>query len=137
VDDETRHAQGMRIRRQVLGDAHVDAAVARTTPVTEVFQDFITRYAWGDVWSRPGLDLRTRSLVTVALLAALGRTEELGMHLRGARRNGVTPDELAEVLLHTGVYAGLPAANAAFARLAELLDDPVVDDAPVDEEPQG
>lgn len=132
MDDETRHTQGMRIRRQVLGDAHVDAAVARTTPVTEVFQDFITRYAWGDVWSRPGLDLRTRSLVTVALLAALGRTEELGMHLRGARRNGVTPDELAEVLLHTGVYAGLPAANSAFARLAELLDDPVLDEEPQD-----
>ncbi len=123
MDDETRHAQGMQIRRQVLGDAHVDAAIDRTTPVTEMFQDFITRYAWGDVWSRPGLDPRTRSLVTVALLAALGRTDELGMHLRGARRNGVSPDELAEVLLHTGVYAGLPAANAAFARLSEVLGD--------------
>jgi 4-carboxymuconolactone decarboxylase len=121
MDDETRREQGMQIRRRVLGDAHVDAAVERTTPVTEPFQDFITRYAWGDVWSRPGLDLRTRSLLTVALLAALGRTEELGMHLRGARRNGATPEELAEVLLHTGVYAGLPAANSAFRELGDVL----------------
>jgi 4-carboxymuconolactone decarboxylase len=121
MDDESRREQGMRIRRQVLGDEHVDAAVARTTSVTEPFQDLITRYAWGDVWSRPGLDLRTRSLVTVALLAALGRTEELGMHLRGARRNGATPEELAEVLLHTGVYAGLPAANSAFRELGDVL----------------
>lgn len=122
MDDETRREQGMRIRRQVLGDAHVDAAIERTTPVTEQFQDFITRYAWGDIWSRPGLDLRTRSLVTVALLAALGRTDELGMHLRGARRNGVSPDELAEVLLHTAVYAGLPTANTGFRELGQLLD---------------
>jgi 4-carboxymuconolactone decarboxylase len=122
MDDETRREQGMQIRRRVLGDAHVDAAVARTTSITEPFQDFITRYAWGDVWSRPGLDLRTRSLVTVALLAALGRTDELGLHLRAARRIGVTDDELAEVLLHTAVYAGVPAANHAFARLTEVLD---------------
>ena len=122
MDDETRREQGMRIRRQVLGDAHVDAAIERTTPVTEQFQDFITRYAWGDIWSRPGLDLRTRSLVTVALLAALGRTDELGMHLRGARRNGVSPDELAEVLLHTAGYAGLPTANTGFRELGQVLD---------------
>jgi 4-carboxymuconolactone decarboxylase len=122
MDDETRREQGMRIRRQVLGDAHVDAAIERTTPVTEQFQDFITRYAWGDIWSRPGLDLRTRSLVTVALLAALGRTDELGMHLRGARRNGVSPNELSEALLHTGVYAGLPAANTGLRELRQVLD---------------
>jgi 4-carboxymuconolactone decarboxylase len=122
MDDETRREQGMRIRRQVLGDAHVDAAIERTTPVTEQFQDFITRYAWGDIWSRPRLDLRTRSLVTVALLAALGRTDELGMHLRGARRNGVSPDELSEVLLHTGVYAGLPTANTGLRQLGQVLD---------------
>ena len=122
MDDETRREQGMRIRRQVLGDAHVDAAIERTTPVTEQFQDFITRYAWGDVWSRPGLDLRTRSLVTVALLAALGRTDELGMHLRGARHNGVSPNELSEVLLHTGVYAGLPTANTGLRELHQVLD---------------
>jgi 4-carboxymuconolactone decarboxylase len=121
MDDETRHEQGMRIRRQVLGDAHVDATIERITPLTEQFQEFITRYAWGDIWSRPGLDMRTRSLVTVALLAALGRTDELGMHLRGARRNGVSLDELAEVLLHTGVYAGLPTANAGFRELGQVL----------------
>lgn len=122
MDDETRREQGMRIRRHVLGDARVDTAIERTTPVTEQFQDFITRYAWGDIWSRPGLELRTRSLVTVALLAALGRTDELRMHLRGARRNGVSPDELAEVLLHTGVYAGLPTANTGFRELGQVLD---------------
>lgn len=122
MDDETRREQGMRIRRQVLGDAHVDAVIERTTPFSEQFQEFITRYAWGDIWSRPGLDLRTRSLVTVALLTALGRTDELGMHLRGARRNGVSLDELAEVLLHTGVYAGLPIANAGFRELGQVLD---------------
>jgi 4-carboxymuconolactone decarboxylase len=121
MDDETRREQGMRIRRQVLGDAHVDAAIERTTPFTEPFHEFITRYAWGDIWSRPGLDMRTHSLVTVALLAALGRTDELGMHLRGARRNGVSLDELAEVLLHTGVYAGLPTANAGFRELGQVL----------------
>ena len=122
MDDETRREQGMRIRRQVLGDAHVDAVIERTTPITERFHEFITRYAWGDIWSRPGLDLRTRRLVTVALLAALGRTDELGMHLRGALRNGVSPDELAEVLLHTGVYAGLPTANTGFRELGQMLD---------------
>ena len=122
MDDEARREQGMRIRRQVLGDAHVDAVIERTTPITERFHEFITRYAWGDIWSRPGLDLRTRSLVTVALLAALGRTDELGMHLRGALRNGVSPDELAEVLLHTGVYAGLPTANTGFRELGQMLD---------------
>ena len=122
MDDETRREQGMRIRRQVLGDAHVDAVIERTTPITERVHEFITRYAWGDIWSRPGLDLRTRSLVTVALLAALGRTDELGMHLRGALRNGVSPDELAEVLLHTGVYAGLPTANTGFRELGQMLD---------------
>src|SRR5690242_17645093 len=113
----------MRVRREVLGDEHVDAAVARTTPVTAAFQDFITRTAWGDVWSRPGLDRRTRSMLTVALLAALGRDAELDVHLRAARRNGVTGDELAEVLLHTAVYAGFPAANHAFARLSDVLED--------------
>ena len=122
MDDETLREQGMRIRRQVLGDAHVDSVIERTTPITERFHEFITRYAWGDIWSRPGLDLRTRSLVTVALLAALGRTDELGMHLRGALRNGVSPDELAEVLLHTGVYAGLPTANTGFRELGQMLD---------------
>ena len=108
MDDETRHAQGMEVRRQVLGDAHVDAVIGATTPESEAFQDFVTRYAWGEIWSRPGLDRQTRSLVTIAVLAALGRSEELAMHLRAARRGGVPPAQLTEVLLHTAVYAGLP-----------------------------
>jgi 4-carboxymuconolactone decarboxylase len=106
---------GMEMRREVLGDEYVDAALARQDEFTAPFQDLITRYAWGEVWSRPGLDRRTRSCITVALLAALGQHRELATHLRGALRNGVTPDELREVLLQTAVYAGVPAANSAFA----------------------
>ncbi|HKY75782.1 MAG TPA: 4-carboxymuconolactone decarboxylase [Acidimicrobiia bacterium] len=114
---------GLQIRRSVLGDEYVDAALARQDEFTAPFQDFITRYAWGDVWARPGLDRRTRSCITVALLAALGRDRELAVHLRGALRNGVTPDEIREVLMHTAVYAGAPAANSAFAVAQELLAD--------------
>ncbi len=120
-DDETREA-GMRVRREVLGDAHVDRAVERTTDFTAPFQDFITRYAWGDVWSRDGLDRRTRSAVTLAVLTALGREHELAMHVRAARTNGLTAEEIGEVLLHTAVYAGVPAANRAFEIAAEILD---------------
>jgi 4-carboxymuconolactone decarboxylase len=109
------YEQGMEIRREVLGDEHVDRAVERTTPLTAPFQEFITRYAWGGVWSRPGLDRRTRSAITVAVLAALGREHELELHLRAARRNGLSEAEIGEVLLHTAVYAGVPAANTAFA----------------------
>ena len=112
---------GMEIRREVLGDEYVDAVLARQDEFTAPFQDFITRYAWGDVWARPGLDRRTRSCITVALLAALGRDPELAVHIRGALRNGVTPDELREVLIHTSIYAGVPAANSAFAVAQELL----------------
>ncbi|MDQ1674010.1 MAG: 4-carboxymuconolactone decarboxylase [Frankiaceae bacterium] len=115
--DDERRAEGMRIRREVLGDAHVDRASARS-PLSEDFQDFITRTAWGDVWARPGLDRQTRSAVTLAVLTALGREHELVLHLGAALRNGLTRDQIAEVLLHTGVYAGVPAANRAFA-LAE------------------
>jgi 4-carboxymuconolactone decarboxylase len=115
VNDEERHAQGMSVRREVLGDAHVDRAVANTTDLTEAFQDFITRFAWGDVWSRPGLDRRTRSIVTLTALTALRAENEIAMHVRAAITNGLTPQEIAEVLLHTGVYAGVPAANSAFA----------------------
>ena len=115
MNDEQRHAQGMAVRREVLGDAHVDRAVANTTDLTEAFQDFITRFAWGDVWSRPGLDRRTRSIVTLTALTALRAENEIAMHVRAAITNGLTPQEIAEVLLHTGVYAGVPAANAAFA----------------------
>ena len=106
---------GMEVRRAVLGDAHVDRAVERTTGFTAPFQDFITRYAWGSVWTRPGLERRERSMITLAVLTALGRENEIEMHVRGALRNGMTPEEISEVLLHTAVYAGVPAANAAFA----------------------
>jgi 4-carboxymuconolactone decarboxylase len=111
----------MRTRRAVLGDAHVDRAVANTSPFTAAFQDYITRTAWGDVWNRPGLSRRDRSVVTLTALVALGHENELGMHVRGALANGLTPDEIGEVILHTAIYAGVPAANTAFARAAEVL----------------
>lgn len=106
---------GMEVRRAVLGDAHVEAAVQRTTEFTAPFQDFITRYAWGSVWTRPGLERRERSMITLAVLTALGRENEIEMHVRGALRNGLSAQEIGEVLLHTAVYAGVPAANAAYA----------------------
>jgi 4-carboxymuconolactone decarboxylase len=117
-------SDGMRIRREVLGDEHVDRAVARTTDFTADFQDLITRYAWGEIWARPGLDRRTRSCITLTALVALGRDEELAMHVRAALRNGLTPDEIKEVLLHCAVYCGVPAANAAFAIAQRVLDEP-------------
>ncbi|MFD7658864.1 4-carboxymuconolactone decarboxylase [Actinosynnema sp. NPDC059797] len=110
-----RHEQGMKVRREVLGDAHVDRATAAATDFTRPFQDYITEAAWGSVWARDGLDRRTRSCLTLALLTALGCHEELALHVRAAVRNGLTPDEIGEVLLHTAVYAGVPRANAAFA----------------------
>jgi 4-carboxymuconolactone decarboxylase len=113
---------GMRTRREVLGDDHVDRAVQATTSFTAPFQDFITSYAWGEVWSRPGLDRRSRSMVTLALLTALG-SPELAIHVRGALRNGLSREEIAEVLLHAGVYAGLPAANRAFAVAQRTFDE--------------
>ncbi len=112
---------GMKVRREVLGDEHVDRAIEATTPFTQAFQEFITRYAWGSVWTREGLDRRTRSAVTLAVLTALGREHELAMHVRAARRNGMSAEEIAEVLLHTAVYAGVPAANRAFAIAQEVL----------------
>jgi 4-carboxymuconolactone decarboxylase len=115
------HEQGMKTRREVLGDAHVDRAVAATTPFTEPFQEFITRYAWGDIWSRPGIDRRMRSAITLAALVSLKAENEIAMHVRAARRNGLTPEEIAEVILHTALYAGLPAANGAFAIANEVL----------------
>jgi 4-carboxymuconolactone decarboxylase len=114
---------GMRIRREVLGDDHVDRAAENTTEFTAAFQDFITRYAWGSVWTREGLDRRTRSAITLAILTALGRENELALHVRAARTNGLTPEEISEVLLHTAVYAGVPAANAAFAIAQRVLGD--------------
>jgi 4-carboxymuconolactone decarboxylase len=114
MDERRRHETGMVVRREVLGDAHVDRAIAGTDEFTRDFQDFITRYAWGEIWTRPGLDRRTRSCITLAILAALHHDEELAMHVRAALRNGLSREEISEVLLHVGVYAGVPAANRAF-----------------------
>ena len=114
---------GERVRRAVLGDEHVDRATAAATPFTAPFQEYVTRTAWGGVWSRPELDRRTRSCVTLAVLAALRCHDELAMHVRAAVRNGVTAEEIREVLLHTAVYAGAPAANSAFAVAARVLEE--------------
>jgi 4-carboxymuconolactone decarboxylase len=113
---------GMKVRREVLGDEHVERAIERTTEFTEPFQEFITRYAWGSVWTREQLDRRTRSAITLAVLTALGRENEIAMHVRGALRNGLTGAEIGEVLLHTAVYAGVPASNAAFAIAQRVID---------------
>ncbi len=113
--------RGMEVRRAVLGDAHVDRAEAARNAFSGEFQDLLTRYGWGEIWTRPGLDRRTRSCITVAMLIALNRSEELAMHLRGALRSGVTVDELREVLLQSALYCGLPAANTAFRIAGEVL----------------
>lgn len=131
------HDAGMNVRRAVLGDEHVDRAIERTTEFTAPFQDFITRVAWGSVWTRPGLDRRTRSAITLSVLAALGRENEIEMHVRGALRNGLTPAEIGEVLLHTSVYAGVPAANAAFAIAQRVIDAPTPPDGPAAAEDAG
>ncbi len=115
---------GLATRRAVLGDAYVDAALAKVTPFTEPLQELVTRHAWGNTWQRPGLDLRTRSMVTVAMLVALGRMHELKTHVRGALNNGVTPQELQEIFLHASVYCGFPAAVDAFRVAAEVVDGP-------------
>jgi len=111
----------MTVRRQVLGDAHVDRATAGTTDFTAPFQDLITRYAWGEVWSRPGLTRAERSMITLTALAALRQEEELALHVRAARRNGLTPAQISEVLLQVAIYAGVPAANRAFAIAQRVL----------------
>jgi 3-oxoadipate enol-lactonase/4-carboxymuconolactone decarboxylase len=111
----------MRIRREVLGDEHVDAALERATELSRDFQDLITRYAWGEIWARPGLDRKTRSCITLTALVALNRMEELAVHIRGALRNGLEPDEIKEVLLQSAIYCGVPAANAAFAVADSVL----------------
>ena len=115
------HERGMEVRRAVLGDEHVDRAIARTTDFTADFQDLITRYAWGEIWTRPGLDRKTRSCITLTALVAGGHENELAMHIRAALRNGLTPDEIKEVLLQTAIYCGVPAANSAFAVAQEVL----------------
>jgi 4-carboxymuconolactone decarboxylase len=121
--DEERRAAGMRTRREVLGDAHVDRSVAGTTPFTADFQDFITRVAWGDVWQRPGLGRRERSLLTLAITIALRHWDEFALHVRAAVSNGLTDAEIAEVIQHAAVYAGVPAANHAFAVARPILEE--------------
>jgi 4-carboxymuconolactone decarboxylase len=121
MDERERHALGMANRRAVLGEAYVDAATARATPFTAEFQDLITRYAWGEIWSRPGLDHQTRRLLTIAMLIALGREGELRLHLKAALEQGVAPETLKEVILQSAVYCGVPAANAAFHLASEVL----------------
>ena len=114
MDERDRYEAGMKVRREVLGDAHVDRTLQNRNAFNDEFQDLITRYAWGDIWTRPGLPRRTRSLVTLALMIALNRGDELRMHVRAAANNGVTRDEIKEVLLQCAVYCGVPAANSAF-----------------------
>jgi 4-carboxymuconolactone decarboxylase len=123
TDDSKRYEQGMRIRRAVLGDEHVDRAVATTTDFNRDFQDFITRNAWGDIWARPGLSRHTRSLLTLAMMIALNRDEEFRMHVKAAFNNGVTREEIKEVLLQSAIYCGVPAANSAFHMAAEVFKE--------------
>lgn len=120
MSDQIRD-EGMQVRREVLGDEHVDASIARKTDFTADFQDFITRYAWGEIWTRPGLDHKTRSCITLTALVALGHLDELAMHIRAALRNGLTEDEIKEVLLQSAIYCGVPAANSAFAVAQRVL----------------
>ncbi len=118
-----QHGEGMRIRREVLGEEHVAAAVAGTTADTAAFQDLITRYAWGEIWARPGLDRRTRSAITLMALIALNREHELAMHIRAALRNGLSREEISEVLLQSAIYCGVPAANGAFAIFRDVMEE--------------
>jgi len=121
MTDPERAQEGMSVRRAVLGDDHVDRAVAGTTPFTAPFQDLITRYAWGEIWSRPGLSRAERSMITLTALAVLRQEHELAMHVRAALRNGLSPQQIQEVLLQVAVYAGVPAANRAFAVAQAVL----------------
>jgi 4-carboxymuconolactone decarboxylase len=121
TSDESTHERGMKVRREILGDEHVDAAIERTTDFTADFQDFITRYAWGEIWTRSGLDRRMRSAITMTALVALGKLDELEMHVRAALRNGLSTDEINEILLQCAIYCGVPAANSAFAVAQNVL----------------
>jgi 4-carboxymuconolactone decarboxylase len=123
MDDRERYAKGMEVRRAVLGDAHVDLAARNTNAFNQEFQDLITRYAWGEIWARPGLSRHTRSLIVIATMVALNRPEELRMHLHAAFNNGVTADEIKEVLLQSAIYCGVPAANSAFHIAAQVLSE--------------
>ena len=124
MDEVERHDAGMEVRRNVLGDAHVDRAESAKCDLDAEFQDLITRYAWGEIWTRPGLSRHSRSLLTIGLMVALNRGEELRLHLRAAANNGVTADEIREVLMHCAIYCGVPAANSAFHAAKDILDDP-------------
>ena len=123
MDERQRHEQGMKTRRAVLGDAHVDATLKNRNEFTDAFQDLITRYAWGEIWSRPGLPKETRSMLTLAIMVALNRPDELRMHLRAALNVGVTREQIEEVLLQSAIYCGLPAANSAFHIAKEVLSE--------------
>jgi 4-carboxymuconolactone decarboxylase len=123
TSEDSAYDRGMKVRREVLGDEHVDRAIGRTTEFTADFQDFITRYAWGEIWARPNLDRRTRSCITLAALVALGRLDELELHVRAAVRNGLTEQEIGEVFLQSAVYCGVPAANSAFAVAQRVLSE--------------
>jgi len=123
MDDRERYEKGMEVRRAVLGDAHVNLASQNATGFNEEFQDLITRYAWGEIWTRPGLSRHTRSLIVIATMIALNRPDELRMHVRAAFNNGVTSDEIKEVLLQSAVYCGVPAANSAFHIASQVLSE--------------
>jgi 4-carboxymuconolactone decarboxylase len=121
MDDRKRYEQGMKVRREVLGDEHVNRSLKNRNAFNEEFQELIARYAWGEIWTRPGLPKKTRSMITLAMMVALNRTEEFKMHVRAALNNGVTRDEIKEVLLQTAVYCGVPAANSAFHAAQEVF----------------
>jgi 4-carboxymuconolactone decarboxylase len=123
TSEDSAHDRGMQIRREVLGDEYVEAAVGSTTEFTADFQDFITRYAWGEIWARPGLDRKTRSCITLTALVALGHLDELELHVRAAVRNGLTEQEIGEIFLQSAVYCGVPAANSAFAVARRVLSE--------------
>jgi 4-carboxymuconolactone decarboxylase len=123
MDERDRHKEGLKVRRAVLGETHVERAQAAENEFNSAFQDLITRYAWGEIWTRPGLLRKTRSLITIAMMVALNRGDELKMHIRGALQNGVTREELREVLLQTAIYCGVPAANASFHLAEEVLSE--------------
>ena len=123
MTEDERYDAGLGVRRAVLGDAHVDRSLANRTDLTTEFQNLITRYAWGEIWTRDGLPRHTRSLITIAMMVALNRSEELALHLRAAKNNGVTQDEIKEVLLQTAVYCGVPAANSAFHLAQKIFDE--------------
>lgn len=123
MDDRQRHEDGMKVRREVLGNAHVDRAISQQNEFNADFQDLITRYAWGEIWTRTGIDKKTRSMITIGMMIALNRGEELRLHIRGALNNGVSREQIREVLLHSAIYCGVPAANTAFHIAAEIMDE--------------